>query len=128
MNIEGMTHDGMNGDALIGDFAQKTGADLYTFTVFTEVEMLARAMNATGSIDTFKVAAALEGMALDTVTGTATMRKDNHQLLQPMFVSTFSEGVKYPAEKTAFGFRTDMRIEADKTAMPTTCKMVRPDK
>ena len=96
--------------------------------VKTAIEMLARAMNESGSTDVFKVASAMEGMALTTELGVATMRKDNHQLLQTMFVSTFSEGVKYPAEKTPYGFKTDMRVEADKTAMPTTCKMVRPEK
>ena len=114
--------------ALNDDFAKKTGADFYTYTVKTAIEMLARAMNESGSTDTFKVAAAMEGMALNTELGVAPMRKDNHQLLQTMIVSTFSDGVKYPAEKTPFGFKTDLRIEADKTAMPTTCKMVRPEK
>jgi branched-chain amino acid transport system substrate-binding protein len=114
--------------ALNEDFAKKTGADFYTYTVKTAVEMLARAMNETASTDVFKVASALEGMALKTELGTATMRKDNHQLLQTMIVSTFSEGVKYPAEKTPYGFKTDLRIEADKTAMPTVCKMARPEK
>ena len=123
MNAEG---DGIS--ALNEDFAKKTGADFYTYTIKTEVEMLARAMNETASTDVFKVASAMEGMALKTELGVATMRKDNHQLLQTMIVSTFSEGMKYPAEKTPYGFKTDLRIEADKTAMPTSCKMVRPEK
>jgi branched-chain amino acid transport system substrate-binding protein len=34
--------------------------------------------------------------------------------------------VKFDIEKTGLGFRTDARIEAKDTVMPTTCKMQRP--
>jgi branched-chain amino acid transport system substrate-binding protein len=47
-----------------------------------------------------------------------------------MYVATFTKaggaGVKYDVERTGLGFRSDGRIEAAKTAMPTTCKMQRP--
>ena len=120
--------EGLNNDALIDDFAKTANTDLYYFRVKTLVDMLARAMNEANSTDTFKVASALEGMVQKTGIGDATMRKDNHQLLQTMFVSTFSEGTKHPVERGTFGFKTDMRIEADKTATQTTCKMQRPEK
>lgn len=35
-------------------------------------------------------------------------------------------GVKYDAEATGYGWKTDLRIEAKDTAMPTTCRMQRP--
>jgi len=54
------------------------------------------------------------------------MRADNHQVLQPMYVSTMADSVKYDVEKTGFGFRTNARIEGKDTALPTTCKMQRP--
>jgi branched-chain amino acid transport system substrate-binding protein len=54
------------------------------------------------------------------------MRADNHQILQPMFVSTFSDNVKFDVEKTGLGFKTDVKINAKDTALPTTCKMQRP--
>ncbi len=117
--------DGMKGD-LITEFAKANNLDLYYYRVKNEMEMLARAMNEANSVDPFKVALALEGMSHKNDFGTVTMRKDNHQLLQPMFLSTFSEGMKYDVEKTGFGFKTDIRIEAEKTMMPTTCKLNRP--
>jgi branched-chain amino acid transport system substrate-binding protein len=43
-----------------------------------------------------------------------------------MFISTMSDKVKYDVEHTGLGFKTDGRVEAKDTAMPTTCKMVRP--
>ena len=120
--------EGINADALIDDFAKRTDADLYYLQVTTAMTMLARAMNEANSVDTFKVASTLEGMVQKTPTGDATMRKDNHQLLQPMFLSSLSDGMKHVVEKTTFGFKTDFRVDAEKTATPTTCKMVRPEK
>ena len=59
-------------------------------------------------------------------------RVDNHQLLQPVYISTLrragDEGVKYDVERTGMGFKTDGRVEAIDTVLPTTCEMKRPDK
>jgi branched-chain amino acid transport system substrate-binding protein len=94
------------------------------------IEMLARAMEAAKSTDPLKVALALEGMKFTTFTGEVSMRADNHQLLQPMYISTFTKagtpGVKYDMERTGLGFRSEGRVEAKETVMPTTCKMQRP--
>lgn len=57
------------------------------------------------------------------------MRKDDHQLMQPLYVATFTKvggEVKYDLEDTGMGFRTDARFEAADTILPTTCKMERP--
>ena len=79
------------------------------------------------SNDPVKIAKALEGMKLTTSVGEVEMRADNHQLLQPLFVATFTDGVKYDVEKTGLGFKTDVKINAKDTAMPTTCQMQRPN-
>jgi len=34
--------------------------------------------------------------------------------------------VKFDVERTGFGFKTDARIEAKDTVLPTTCKFQRP--
>ena len=62
----------------------------------------------------------------NTTVGEAEMRADNHQILMPMFVSTFSDNVKFDVEKTGLGFKTDVKINAKDMALPTTCKMQRP--
>jgi branched-chain amino acid transport system substrate-binding protein len=74
------------------------------------------------------VAFALEGMTYESSTGTVTMRADNHQILQPMFMSTFSDNVGRGVEKLPLGWTSGEadRIEADSTATDTTCKMKRP--
>ena len=96
----------------------------------TVLEMLARAMEQAKSSDPLPVARALEGMKFQGDTGELTMRADNHQLLQPLFVSTFArldgKAVKFDNDRTGFGFRVDRRVEAKDTAMATTCRMERP--
>jgi branched-chain amino acid transport system substrate-binding protein len=54
------------------------------------------------------------------------MRADNHQLLQPLYVSTLARNVKYDSEGTGLGWKTDAKVEGKATALPTTCKMDRP--
>ena len=79
------------------------------------------------SNDPIKVARALEGMKLTTSVGEVEMRADNHQLLQPLFVATLTDNVKFDVEKTGLGFKNDAKIDAKDTAMPTTCQMQRPN-
>lgn len=104
--------------------------DLYWTTQIQALEMLAKAMQLAKSTDPLKVAKALEGLKLDGDTGEVLMRADNHQLIQPLFVSTYSKAngkdVKYDIERTGNGFKTDRRIEGKDTMMPTSCKMERP--
>jgi branched-chain amino acid transport system substrate-binding protein len=99
-------------------------------TQYLALEMLAKAMEQAKSADPTKVAKALEGMKFEGDTGEVMMRGDNHQLIQPLFVSTYSKvdgkDVKYDVERTGNGFKTDRRIEGKDTVMPTTCKMDRP--
>jgi branched-chain amino acid transport system substrate-binding protein len=92
----------------------------------TAFGMFAAAATKAKSNDPVKVARALEGMKFMTSVGEVEMRADNHQLLQPLFVATFTDHVKHDAEQTGLGFRTDARIEAKDTAVPTTCQMQRP--
>jgi branched-chain amino acid transport system substrate-binding protein len=92
----------------------------------TAFMMFAAAATKAKSNDPVKVAKTLEGMKMATSVGEVEMRADNHQLLQPLFVATFSDNVKFDVEKTGLGFKTDLRIDAKDTAMPTTCTMQRP--
>lgn len=94
------------------------------------LEMLAKAMERANSVDPLPVARALETMKISTDVGEIYMRADNHQLIQPLFVTTFAKldgkTVKYDADKTGLGFRVDRKVEGKDTVMPTTCKMERP--
>ena len=104
--------------------------DFYWTSIMTAVDMLTRSIEASKSTDPTKVAFAMEKMKADQLTGEVYMRPENHQLVRPIFVSTFSRAngkdVKFDVERTGFGFKTDARIEAKDTVLPTTCKFQRP--
>ncbi len=90
-------------------------------------EMFAAAAKKAQSNDPVKLGKALEGMKMQTPLGEVEMRADNHQLLQPLYVSTLSKNVKYDVEDTKLGWKTDAKVDAKATALPTTCKMGRPN-
>ena len=100
--------------------------ELYYWRVRNMWHMLELAAKKAKSNDPAKLAKALEGMKMDTPLGPSEMRADNHQYLQPLFVSTLSDKAKYDVEGSGLGFITDTKIDAAKTALPTTCKMQRP--
>jgi branched-chain amino acid transport system substrate-binding protein len=100
--------------------------DFSFWRIKTMFEMWVEAMKKAKSSDPVKVARAFEGLKHRTALGEVEMRADNHQLLQPLFISTMSDKVKYDVEKTGVGFVTNGRVEAKDTATQTTCKMERP--
>src|SRR5436305_13758744 len=100
--------------------------ELYYWRLRNMFALLEAAAKKAGSNDPVKLARALEGIKMDTPLGPMEMRADNHQLLQPLFVSTLSDKTKYDIEGSGLGFVNDAKIDADKTALPTTCKMQRP--
>ena len=94
------------------------------------VEMLARAIDKAGSADPTQVAKALEDLRYDGGVGEVWMRADDHQIIMPLYVSSFVKAgtadVKYDADDTGYGWKSDVRIEAKDNILPTTCKMERP--
>jgi branched-chain amino acid transport system substrate-binding protein len=93
----------------------------------TQFEMLTRAINQAGSTDAVKVALALEGMEQKDLFGvTSIMRKDDHQLLFPYYEGVFTKDVKYDAEKTGLGWKTEFKTTVADETLPTICKMKRP--
>lgn len=93
----------------------------------TMFQMLARAIDKAGSTDALKVALALEGMkGTDLVGAPVEMRKEDHQLLMPYYAVSFTKNVKYDAEKTGLGWKTDFIATTEDLTLPTVCKMKRP--
>jgi branched-chain amino acid transport system substrate-binding protein len=111
-------------------YRKKYNDDLYYSSIRIGLKMLAKAINQVGSMEPLMVAKAMEGMQLEDDAGLVWMRSDNHQLIQPLYISTFTRAdgkeIKFDLESTGFGFRTDTRIEAKDTELPTTCTMQRP--
>jgi branched-chain amino acid transport system substrate-binding protein len=115
-------------------FEQKYKNDFYYLRVRTSMQMLAKAIADARSDDPKKVALALEGMKFEADTGEVEMRKQDHQLIQPLYLSTVyktaarggPKEVKYDVENTGLGFKTDARLEGYTSAQPTSCQMKRP--
>jgi branched-chain amino acid transport system substrate-binding protein len=94
-----------------------------------QIDMLAKAISTAQSVEPIKVAMTLHGMRFPGETGEAWMRAEDHQLIVPQYIATFTkatDGVKYDSEGTGYGWKTDVRIEGKDVAMPTTCKMEMP--
>jgi branched-chain amino acid transport system substrate-binding protein len=87
-------------------------------------------MKQANSTDPVKVAFAMEGMKVDAINGEVEMRKSDHQLQQPLWISTWTKtngkDVKYEQEKTGYGWKTDAKIETYVGTQPTSCQMKRP--
>jgi branched-chain amino acid transport system substrate-binding protein len=116
-------------DATVVAFARRYPGKENEYTYWrakTMWEMFATAAKKAGSNDPVKIARALEGMKLQTALGEVEMRADNHQLLQSLYVSTLEKGQKYDVEDTGLGWKSDAKVDAKATALPTTCKMERP--
>lgn len=95
-----------------------------------EMRMFAAAAEKAKSVDPVKVAAALEGLEFDVLNGgKSTMRKDDHQFFQPMYIAEFGElkdKSAFDEEKTGWGWKIAAKIDTPQTMLPTTCKMDRP--
>ena len=117
--------------AFIDAFEDKFDPTSYYYhRVFNTMSMLDNAVDAAGSTEPKDIAFALEGATFESPFGTITMRADNHQILQPLFMSTFTKDPLRGVEGLPLGWTsTDAdRIEAENTATETTCVMERPER
>ncbi len=113
-------------EAIAAAFEAKYPTRYYYWNISELIEMWAAAMKQADSSDPAKVGAALAGMTWTGPMGPVTMRADNHQLLQPMFVSVLEPGMPFTFEENKLGFKTVSRIEAEAQRLPTTCKFAPP--
>ncbi|HRO62058.1 MAG TPA: branched-chain amino acid ABC transporter substrate-binding protein [Burkholderiaceae bacterium] len=123
-------NDGFVGKDIVDDFQQRYKDDFTWMQSHSVVTMLAKAIKESGSADPVKVAYALEDMSATSLNGDIRMRKDDHQLQQPLFIGTWSKldgkAVQIEQEGTGFGWRTEAVIPAADASLPTSCQMKRP--
>ncbi len=114
----------------LGGYRDKYKEDYIQSQHGVVIEMLAQAIDRARSSDPEKVARAFEGMNYDWIYGNVQMRADNHQLIQPLFISSVAKvdgkRLRFDADRTGMGWQVERRIEGKDTMMPTTCKMERP--
>jgi branched-chain amino acid transport system substrate-binding protein len=118
------------GGDIVEGFNKKYKDDYYTMATYTGIAMLAKAFRETKSTDPVKVAAALEGMKVQSLNGEVEMRKQDHQLLQPLYIAKWvkvnGKDVKYDQENTGYGWKTEALLPTYVATQPTSCQMKRP--
>jgi len=112
------------------DYKKKTNEDFIFAAHWNGLNMLLAAMKQAKSTDAKKVAYALEGLKYKSPIGEIEMRKTDHQLQAPLYLGMWakqgSKGVKYDAEGTGYGFRSEVVWDSYISAQPTSCQMKRP--
>ncbi|MCS6765398.1 MAG: branched-chain amino acid ABC transporter substrate-binding protein [Candidatus Protistobacter heckmanni] len=120
----------VTGQDIVEGYKKKYNDDYYTMATYTGIAMLAKAFKETKSIEPVAVAKAMEGMTLKSLNGEVTMRKEDHQLLQPLLINTWTKRdgklVKYDQENTGYDFKEDEFLPAYIATQPTSCQMKRP--
>ena len=96
---------------------------------YLELDMFVAAAEAAGSADPIPVAKALEGLTIEHAYGSATMRAEDHQIQQPLYISVVSDDVKYGVDNIDLGWKlVDAgTISMESAEQPTTCEMERPE-
>ncbi|CAG2146336.1 Leucine-, isoleucine-, valine-, threonine-, and alanine-binding protein [Cupriavidus campinensis] len=121
---------GFKGSDIIEGFKKKYNDDFYVMASYTGIAMLSQAMKKANSTDPVKVAQALEGLKVESMNGTVEMRNTDHQAQQSLVVATWTKvdgkEVKYDAENTGYGWKTDAQLDQFVAAQPTSCQMKRP--
>ncbi|KQY89407.1 branched-chain amino acid ABC transporter substrate-binding protein [Pelomonas sp. Root1444] len=125
------SHYNMGGEAQknADEYNKKFNDDMYTLSIQHIYTMLSQAMANAKSTDPVKVAAALEGLTVKSFNGDVTMRKSDHQLQQPLFISVWQKAdAKYPysPEKTGMTLAPVKQFETYVSSTPTSCQMKRP--
>jgi branched-chain amino acid transport system substrate-binding protein len=111
------------------EFNQKFNDDHYTHSINRIFEALGAAMAKAKSTDPLKVAQALEGLSWKSFNGEVEMRKTDHQLQQPLYMTVWQKAdAKFPysPEKTGMTLVPVREFPNFVSSTPTSCQMKRP--
>jgi branched-chain amino acid transport system substrate-binding protein len=120
---------GYPGEQQYLEFKKKFNEEWYALATHTSLTMLADAMMRTGSTDPLKVAYAMEGAKMASLHGDIEMRAADHQLLQPLWISSWTKvggQNKHDVEKTGYTWKTEVAFPTFVASQPTSCVMKRP--
>ena len=116
-------------DKWMAEFKTKYDDDFYTGSIVRIYEMLGAAMAQAKSTDPVKVAAALEGLKVKSFNGEVEMRKTDHQLQQPLYITVWQKADKkfpYSPENTGMTLVPVKEFPNYVSSTPTSCQMKRP--
>jgi len=125
------SHYNMGGqmDKWMAGFKAKYNDDLYTGSVPTIFNVLSTAMAKAKSTDPVKVAAAMAGLKVPNFNGEVEMRKTDHQLQQPLFMTVWQKTdskFPYSPENTGMTLAPVKEYPSFIASTPTSCQMKRP--
>ena len=124
-------HYNMGGDIgkWMAEFKQKFNDDFYTGSVISIFKGLGEAMAKAKSTDPVKVAAAFSGLKFQSYHGEVEMRKLDHQLQQPLWMTVWQKADKkhpYSPENTGMTLEPVKEFPSYVSSTPTSCQMKRP--
>ena len=111
------------------EFKVKYNDDFYTGSTIRIFETLGAAMAKAKSTEPVKVAAALEGISVKSFNGEVEMRKVDHQLQQPLYMTVWQKADKkypYSPENTGMTLVPLKEYPNYVSSTPTSCQMKRP--
>lgn len=111
------------------EFKQRFNDDMYTGSIPNIYAGLSAAMVKAKSSEPVKVAAALSGLKFSGFNGEVEIRKMDHQLQQPLYVTVWQKAdAKYPysPENTGMTLAPVQEFPAYVASTPTSCQMKRP--
>jgi branched-chain amino acid transport system substrate-binding protein len=125
------SHYNMGGDMAkwMAEFKTKFNDDFYTGSVVTIFNALGEAMAKAKSTEPAKVAAAMAGLKYKNFNGEVEMRKTDHQLQQPLYMTVWQKADKkypYSPENTGMTLAPVKEFPSYVSSTPTSCQMKRP--
>jgi branched-chain amino acid transport system substrate-binding protein len=111
------------------EFKAKFKDDMYTGAIPTTFNVLGAAMAKAKSADPVKVAAAMEGLKVMNFNGEVEVRKLDHQLQQPLYLTVWQKADKkypYSPENTGMTLAPVKEFPSYISSTPTSCQMKRP--
>ncbi|MDP2164307.1 MAG: branched-chain amino acid ABC transporter substrate-binding protein [Hydrogenophaga sp.] len=113
----------------MAEFNQRFKDDMYTAAIANAYSALSEAMAKAKSTDPVKVAPALSGLKFKGFNGEVEMRRLDHQLQQPLYITRWQKtDAKHPysAENTGMTLVPLKEYPAYVASTPTSCQMKRP--
>jgi len=125
------SHYNMGGamDIWMREYQKKYGEDFSTHSIASVFALLSRSIQDAGSDEVIRVAALMDGAKFLSYNGQVEMRKADHQLQQPLFVTVWTSASAqggYNAEGTGKTFAPVREFAANEVARPSSCQMIRP--
>lgn len=124
-------HYNMGGDIAKwqSEFKSRFNDDFYTGSVIHIYKALGEAMAKAKSTDPVKVAKTLEGLEFKSFNGELQIRKTDHQIQQPLFLTVWQKTDKkfsYSPENTGMTLAPVKEFPSYVSSTPTSCQMKRP--